>query len=88
MRRHTFLKALSAVALAWSAAGAALAQEGTIKIIVGYPAGAVSDALTRAVAEQMAVTLKQTVIVENKPGAGGRIANELVKAPPPRLWTA
>ena len=30
----------------------------------------------------MAATLKQTVIVENKVGAGGRIANELVKAAP------
>ncbi len=55
----------------------------TLKIIVGYPAGATSDALTRVMAEQMAATLKQTVIVENKVGAGGRIANELVKAAPP-----
>ncbi len=53
-----------------------------LKIIVGYPAGATSDSLTRVVAEHMAGTLKQTVIVENKPGAGGRIANELVKAAP------
>lgn len=60
----------------------ALAQQGVIKILVGYPAGATSDALTRVVAEHMAGTLKQTVIVENKPGAGGRIANELVKAAP------
>lgn len=55
----------------------------TLKIIVGYPAGATSDALARIVAEQMAAALKQTVIVENKVGAGGRIANELVKAAPP-----
>ena len=55
----------------------------TLKIIVGYPAGATSDALARSVAEQMAAALKQTVIVENKVGAGGRIANELVKAAPP-----
>ena len=55
----------------------------TLKIVVGYPAGATSDALTRVMAEQMAATLKQTVIVENKVGAGGRIANELVKAAPP-----
>jgi tripartite-type tricarboxylate transporter receptor subunit TctC len=54
----------------------------TLKIIVGYPAGATSDALARVIAEHMATTLKQTVIVENKVGAGGRIANELVKAAP------
>lgn len=56
---------------------------GTIRLIVGYPAGATSDALTRVIAEHMATTLKQPVIVENKAGAGGRIANELVKAAAP-----
>lgn len=54
----------------------------TLRIIVGYPAGATSDTLARLVGEHMAGTLKQTVVVENKPGAGGRIANELVKAAP------
>jgi len=38
-------------------AGIALAQPGTIGIVVGYPAGATSDALTRVVAEQMAKAL-------------------------------
>jgi tripartite-type tricarboxylate transporter receptor subunit TctC len=51
--------------------------------VVGYPAGATSDALSRIVAEQMARTLQQTVIVENKVGAGGRIGNETVKAAAP-----
>jgi tripartite-type tricarboxylate transporter receptor subunit TctC len=58
----------------------ALAQTGPIRIIVGYPPGATSDTLARIVAEHMSGTLKQTVLVENKAGAGGRIANEQVKA--------
>jgi tripartite-type tricarboxylate transporter receptor subunit TctC len=57
-----------------------LAQTGPIRIIVGYPPGATSDTLARIVAEHMSGTLKQTVLVENKAGAGGRIANEQVKA--------
>jgi len=65
------------------ASGAASAQSGPIRIVVGYPAGATSDSLTRIVAEQMARSLNQTVIVDNKAGAGGRIGNETVKAAPP-----
>lgn len=61
----------------------ALAQDGTIKIVVGYPPGATSDTLARIVAEHMARSLKQAVVVENKVGAGGRIANEQVKAAAP-----
>lgn len=81
MRRSSFTKALITLALTSLSAGA-WAQEGTIKLIVGYPAGATSDLITRLVGEHMAGTLKQPVIVENKAGAGGRIANELVKAAP------
>jgi tripartite-type tricarboxylate transporter receptor subunit TctC len=67
------------------AASPAFAQQAanTLRIVVGYPAGATSDALTRVVAEQMGKTLKQSVIVENKAGAGGRIGNEVVKAAAP-----
>jgi tripartite-type tricarboxylate transporter receptor subunit TctC len=78
------MKTLFAAALAAFVASSALAQgTGVMKIVVGYPAGATSDTLARVVAEHMAGTLKQTVVVENKPGAGGRIANEIVKAAPP-----
>lgn len=78
-RRRILAAALCAAALA----GPVLAQgDGTIRIVVGYPAGATSDALARVLAEHMQRTLKQNVIVENKVGAGGRIANELVKAAP------
>lgn len=59
------------------------AQQGTITLVVGFPAGATSDILTRLVAEEMRAKLGQPVIVENKAGAGGRIANEAVKASTP-----
>ncbi|MCW5633388.1 MAG: ABC transporter substrate-binding protein [Rubrivivax sp.] len=84
MIRRIVRTALGALALGAVAlhAAAAFAQEGTVKIVVGYPAGATSDALARVVGEAMAQRLKQTLIVENKTGAGGRIANEMVKAAP------
>ena len=53
----------------------AAAQEGTIRIVLGFPAGASSDLLTRLLADQMRAALGQAVIVENRVGAGGQIAN-------------
>ncbi len=70
---------LATIALAGFAALAA-AQEGSVRMVLGFPAGATSDILSRLVAESMRQTLGQPVIVENKPGAGGRVANETVKA--------
>jgi tripartite-type tricarboxylate transporter receptor subunit TctC len=70
---------LATIALAGFAALAA-AQEGSVRMVLGFPAGATSDILSRLVAENMRQTLGQPVIVENKPGAGGRVANETVKA--------
>lgn len=61
----------------------AAAQQGTITIVVGFPAGATSDILSRLVADEMRAKLGQPVIVENKAGAGGRIGNETVKAAKP-----
>lgn len=56
------------------------AQDKAVKIVLGFPAGATSDLLSRIVADHMRQTLGQPVIVENKPGAGGQIANEGVKS--------
>ena len=63
-------------------AGAASAQQGAVRIVLGYPAGATSDILSRLVADHMRQSLGRPVIVENKAGAGGQIANEVVKAAP------
>jgi tripartite-type tricarboxylate transporter receptor subunit TctC len=58
-------------------------QEGAIRIVLGFPAGASSDLLTRLLADHMRVALAQPVIVENRTGAGGQIANEMVKSAAP-----
>lgn len=67
------------------AAAAAVAQQvpATMKVLVGYPAGAGTDLMARAFAEGLAKELKNTVIVENRPGAGGQIAARLLKDAPP-----
>ena len=65
-------------------AGVPSAQEikGPIKIVVPYPAGGGSDVVARLIADKLKDSLGQTVIVENKPGAGGRIGTEYVKGQP------
>lgn len=78
-RRH-YLSA----ALATSAALClpALAQNGfpdkPVKIVVPFAPGGSSDSATRIVAEQLSAKWKQSVVVENKPGANGSIGASLV----------
>ena len=77
-RRH-----FTALAAASLAAPAALAQDRTTRIYVGFPPGGSVDVVARLLAEKMRTALGQNVIVDNKPGAGGRVAlNELKKAAP------
>ncbi len=64
-------------------ASATLAQDKTLRIVLGYPPGASSDLLSRLLAERMRPLLGQAVIVENKPGGGGIVGNETVKAAAP-----
>ena len=45
-----------------------------VKILVGAPAGGTTDTMARAIADPMAAALKQPVLVENRPGAGGNLA--------------
>ncbi len=63
-------------------ADAARAQEykGIVRILVGYPPGGTIDNAARVLAERMKNELGQTVIVENRPGAGGQIAATALKA--------
>jgi tripartite-type tricarboxylate transporter receptor subunit TctC len=49
-----------------------------VRILVGAPAGGSTDTMARAVAQAMGQKLGRTVVVENRPGAGGNLAAEAV----------
>lgn len=80
-------RALLALCVGAAALGVAHAQgseglSGPVRLVVGFPAGGAGDIIARVVADKIAGPLGVTVIVENKPGAGGRVAAELLKAAP------
>lgn len=77
-RRFAALPLLAALA-----STAAWAQTGPIRIVVGFPPGGSTDVTARVIAEKMQATLGTPVIVDNKPGAGGRIAAQGVKESAP-----
>jgi tripartite-type tricarboxylate transporter receptor subunit TctC len=53
-----------------------------VRILVGAPAGGTTDTMARALAQALGQQLGRTVLVENKPGAGGNLAADMVaKAP-------
>ncbi|WP_161140034.1 Bug family tripartite tricarboxylate transporter substrate binding protein [Propylenella binzhouense] len=93
MTRRAALRAfggLTAIGLALAAAGLAqpvLAQSGApkgpVRIIVGFPPGGGADLLARLLAPELQQSFGQPVVVENRPGAQGRIGTDLVaKAEP------
>lgn len=82
--RRMTLAALSSLALMGAAGVHAqtVYPSQPIKFIVPYPAGGATDVLARMVAQKMQESWQQTVVVENKPGAGGTIGNnQVAKAP-------
>lgn len=76
-QRRAFVGAL-ATGAAWFAAPS-WAQRGPIRIFVGFPPGGLPDIVARAVAEQFKRAFDIPAVVENRPGANGRIAGQAVK---------
>jgi tripartite-type tricarboxylate transporter receptor subunit TctC len=59
----------------------------TIRIVVPYTPGGSSDIIARIISEPLAAALKQSVIVENKPGANGNTGTDTVAKSPPDGYT-
>ncbi|WP_398470696.1 Bug family tripartite tricarboxylate transporter substrate binding protein [Tardiphaga sp.] len=83
---------LSTVIIAATAIAAPLARAAeyptrAIKLVVPYAAGGPTDVLGRLVADYLGRDLKQTTVVENKPGAQGAIAAEMVSRADPDGYT-
>ena len=82
MQSRRFTRAALALALAAAASTPAFAER-LIRIIVPFGPGAVQDTVARTFNTELGQALGATVIVENRPGAGGTVGTGLVaKAPP------
>jgi tripartite-type tricarboxylate transporter receptor subunit TctC len=78
-----------AVALAALAATASAQSWPTkpVRIIVGFAAGGPSDTIARIIAEPLSKAYHQQFVVENRPGAGGNLAADIVAKAPPDGYT-
>ncbi len=90
IQRRQFIAAGGALAAA--AALPSWGQQGAwpqkpIKILVGFPPGGGADAMARLVASKLPEKLGQAVVVENKTGATGTIASDIVAKSPPDGYT-
>lgn len=81
--RAAWGRLLLALCAAWMpAVASAQAADAPARIVVGFPPGGSADTIARVLAEKLRDELKRPVIVESKPGAGGRIAAQGLKAMP------
>ena len=84
--RRALLQAFAGLGIGGTQAAAWAQSQGwpakTVRIVVGYPPGGSGDFITRVAADEIGKELGVTIVVENRPGAGGTIANEAVSKAP------
>jgi tripartite-type tricarboxylate transporter receptor subunit TctC len=88
--KHVGLSAIAAIAVGLSSVIPTFSQsypDRMIKIIVPYPGGGPTDVMARLIAQRLSASLGQTVIVDNRPGAGGTIGTKVVASAPPDGYT-
>ena len=83
MRRQVLIAALIAALAPLPCAYAQDLPKKTLSIVVGFSAGGAADHAARVVAKRLAENLGVSVVVDNKPGAGGNIAHQFVSRAEP-----
>lgn len=81
--RRTFVKLGLAASLSSLGVARAQSMPETARIIVGFPPGGAPDTVARRLADQLAGKLAKSVVVDNRPGAAGRIAVDIARQSPP-----
>ena len=91
IRRIRCILGIAALALATSLSCQANAAQQypsrPIRILVPFPAGGAADTVARTIGEQLRQKLGQPVVVDNRPGAGGRLATEMLAKAEPDGYT-
>lgn len=89
MHNRNFLRGAVAIGLCvfTSWAGAQAYPSKPVTVVVPFPAGGALDTVARAIAEQMRTDLGQTVIVDNRAGAGGTVGSAAVARAAPDGYT-
>ena len=78
IRRHHFLRGLAAALALGAAMPAALAQASKpIRLIVPFPAGGATDLFARTLSQKMGERLGTSIVIDNKPGAGGSLGSDM-----------
>jgi tripartite-type tricarboxylate transporter receptor subunit TctC len=88
MNKHlrSWAVGLSTLMLSWNALSQAWPNK-PVKVVVAFTAGGTTDILARAVGQQLQDKLKQSFVIENKPGAGGNTGTEGVVRSAPDGYT-
>ena len=78
IRRHHFLRGLAAALALGAAMPAALAQASKpIRLVVPFPAGGATDLFARTLSQKMGERLGTSIVIDNKPGAGGSLGSDM-----------
>jgi tripartite-type tricarboxylate transporter receptor subunit TctC len=90
MQRRTLVRTVIAAAVLGALPGAVHAQawpSKPITYIVPFPPGGTTDVLARIIGQKLGAALGTTIVVENKPGAGGNVGSEFVAKAAPDGYT-